>query len=156
VANLVSGRLAGDEIVSIDFWAKDDSPYAPVVWHSLVAVSTALEAAPVIVEPRHVTLGKARELEEMQTESIGFDRAYRIWASDPRFASALLDQRMIAWMLEAEGDHALQIGGGWAAVVGPLLQGAELDRAIDLVRAFRSHIPRVVSSIYPQPDPGFS
>lgn len=156
VANLISGRSAGDEIVSFDFWAKDDTPYAPVEWRSLVAVSTPLDAEPVIIEPRHATLGKGQGLEETQTESIGFDRAYRVWVSDPRFASALLDQRMIAWFLEVESDYTLQVGGGWAAVVAPTLHGAELDKAIDLVRAFRSHIPRAVTSMYPQSDPGFS
>jgi hypothetical protein len=157
VADLVSGRLTNDEIVAFDFWANGDTPYAPVAWRSLVAVSTGIEAQPVIIEPRHIaTFGKAWGVEEMPTESVGFDRRYRVWGFDRRFTSALLDQRMIAWMLQAESDWAFQAGGRWVAVVGPLFQGADLDHAIDLTRAFRSHIPRVVSSLYPQPDPGFA
>lgn len=157
VADLVSGRLEGDEIVAFDFWAKGHTPYAPAVWHSLVAVSTRLDAEPVIIEPKHIaTLGKALGIEEMQTESEGFDRTYRVWGSDRRFTSAFLDQRMMAWLLEIQNDWTLQAGGRWVAVVGPHLLGEQLDRAINLVRAFRSHMPRAVLSIYPQPDPGFA
>jgi hypothetical protein len=156
-ANLVSGRLGDDEVVAFDFWVKDDSPYTPAEWRSLVAVSTTIEAEPVIIEPKHgVTWGKAPGIDEIRTESGAFDRRYRVWCSDRRFTSAFLDQRMMAWLLELEGDRRLQAGGRWVAVVGPPFHGTELEEAIELVRAFRTHIPRVVSSTYPLPDPGFA
>ena len=45
-------------------------------------------------------------LPELRTESDEFGRRFEIRAADPRLANGLLDQRMMAWLLEQPVDAA--------------------------------------------------
>jgi hypothetical protein len=84
---------------------------------------------------------------DQELESEAFNRAYHVRAADPRFASAFVDARMMAWLL---GLH----GVGFEILDGRLLLFRrrattsldDLSATLALVDAFRERVPRVVST----------
>jgi hypothetical protein len=64
------------------------------------------------------------------------------------FATALLDQRMLEWILGLEGSWRLEVGGGWAMVShGDLSDPAMLERSVELLRSFLTKIPGAATSM---------
>jgi hypothetical protein len=43
-------------------------------------------------------------MSEVTLESETFNRSFTVRSADPRFASALLDARMMAWLLDRSGE----------------------------------------------------
>jgi hypothetical protein len=85
----------------------------------------------------------------IQFESDDFDKAYRVNCDDRRFASALVDPAMMAWLLDAPSPVTFQI-------IGTHLLAAAADRRPETIPGllhalldFRAHIPALVSSEYP-------
>jgi len=77
-----------------------------------------------------------------------FERRFRVRTSDRLFATALLDQRMLAWILGIEGSWRLEIGGGWAMVShGDLSDPKMIDRSVDTLRSFVAKIPGAAASM---------
>lgn len=87
---------------------------------------------------------------DIEFESEEFNRAWQVASEDRRFASAFVDAGMMAWLLD-EGDIAAY------EVIGPLLlcstdrlKPPEYENLFEVLRRFRSHVPDVVSSLYPR------
>lgn len=62
---------------------------------------------------------------------------------DRRFAHALVDARMMAWLLDEAGSYAFEVCGPWVLAYGPRVAPDDvagmLDRAVDFV----ANIPRM-------------
>jgi hypothetical protein len=154
VSDLVAGHVVRSAVVAFDFWTQGDGPYAQVHRRSLVAVATTLDAYSLIIEPRSdAPVVVPPNLIEVTTESSSFNDRFRVLTTDRRFASTVVDQRLMAWLLGSDGDWSYELGGRWAAIVGPLLAPPRLSEAIATVERFREHLPRVAGDLYPRPDP---
>lgn len=97
-------------------------------------------------------VGRAVGLRDIEVESATFNSTYRVTGDDERFAIALLDQPMIAWLLSDEsgdGDIRFELWGTWLLCVTDRL---DLDRHfgyLDWAIAIRGHMPTVLTSLYP-------
>lgn len=152
--DLVAGRIEDDSIVAFDYWRQGDGTYSPVHWMTIIAISTDLDGRALIIEPRPTVPGIAPpDLVEVHTESAAFEGRFLVSTTDRRFASTLLDQRLMAWLLESARDRTFQVGGSWAAITGPLLPPDAFPEAIADLRGFRQHMPRVAEALFPPPDP---
>lgn len=155
--NLVSGTLQGMPVAAFDFayWTEIHDPKAGTrrQYHRFLCAVTDIAATcpALIIEHRGLfgRLAGALGLDGVQFESDDFDKAYRVLSGDRRFATALIDPAMMAWLLDAPSPVAFQIAGSH-------LLAASTDRRPDaipgLFRAlvdFRAHIPAMVASDYP-------
>lgn len=84
-------------------------------------------------------------VQDIDFESEEFNREYRVSSDDRRFARALVDARMMRWLLDEAKHGGFELRGSTVLVyyllfTNPHDLGWFLDRAI----GFRDHVPRVV------------
>ena len=155
--NLVSGTLQGTPVAAFDFayWTeyRDSKGVAHRQYHRfLCAVTDIGPSCPALIIEHRGLIGRvagALGLDGIQFESDDFDKAYRVTCDDRRFASALVDPAMMAWLLDAPSPVAFQ-------TAGPHLLAVSTDRRPDAIPGlfhalvdFRAHIPAMVASDYP-------
>jgi hypothetical protein len=155
--NLVSGTLQGTPVAAFDFayWTewRDAKGIAHRQYHRFLCGVTDIAAAcpALIIEHRGLVgrMAGALGLGGIQFESDDFDKAYRVTCNDRRFASALVDPAMIAWLLDAPSPVVFQ-------TVGDHLLAASTDRRPETIPSllhalldFRAHVPAIVSREYP-------
>ena len=83
---------------------------------------------------------------QINTELEEFNRAFRIRASDARFASAFVDARMMRWLLEQGPGVGFEVSGTRVMVFRRRATASLHDVAdsLALYDDFVEHIPRVV------------
>jgi hypothetical protein len=121
--------------------------YEATIWRTCVATRTDIAAPLVRIQP-HDHLPAAYDLEEVRFEAEAFDRRWRTFTDDPRFASALIDQRMMAWMMTIRPCE-FEVGGSWLMAETRADDDASLARLLDAADGFARHIPRAARSLYP-------
>ena len=97
-------------------------------------------------------IGRAIGVRDIEVESPVFNDQYRISSDDERFAIALLDQQMIAWLLSSQsgrGAVKFELWGSWLLCVSDQLDMHLLFGYLDWSRGVRSHMPTVLPSLYP-------
>ena len=83
-------------------------------------------------------------------ESEAFDRAFSVRSQDRRFASALVDARLMAWLLSLEPRWGFEIDGPWILGYRERVQPWELEGVLQTLATFVDKIPRVVASLFPE------
>ncbi len=123
--------------------------YESPAWMASAACRISFEASQLIVEPRPiVATDPLGPLPSRSSESDRFGHRFRIRTEDPLFASAFLDQRMLAWILDQRDGLIYEVGGGWAMISHRDLAGpARIEESVDLLRRFFARIPHVASSM---------
>lgn len=123
--------------------------YESPFWMASAACSIPFEASPVVVEPRPaVTADPLGPLVVRSSESEEFAHRYRIRTEDRLFATAFLDQRMLAWMLEQIDGWTFEVGGRWAMVsYTDLREPSRVETSVDVLRDFCTRFPRVAASL---------
>jgi hypothetical protein len=104
-----------------------------------------------VVGPATLTsrLGEAVGSIEIRFESEAFNRRFLVECEDPRFATTLMDQRMMAWLLECSSAIAFELREDRLLCVSRRLSPASIPMLLEAVHGFRQRIPRVVASLYP-------
>ena len=109
--------------------------------------------------PEGPLAGLARLLgvRDIELESEEFNRRFRITCDDRRFASALIDPRLMDWLLtEGTSDLRIELLGEWALCTVDRLKAAAMPGFLAFAHRFREHIPPVVFELYPGPARGRS
>ena len=148
--NTAWGRWRGREVVVADYWyapgtnttREDEQRFMCVVdetrpeWPDLAVVPAGAGAA----------LKDAVGLGGPDTESERFNRAFDVRASDRRFASAMLDARMMRWLLVQAPGVGFEILGGRLMVFEPRMRSSvdDVARVLERYDAFLEQVPRVV------------
>ena len=91
----------------------------------------------------------------VQTEWGEFNREFRVLSRDPRWALAVLDARLMVWLLDhAPRDVSFELQPGavlcWRSSPGI---GNEPVEVLVALTSFMDRIPRVVRSLYPPDEP---
>lgn len=150
LANTAWGRWREREVVVADYWyvsgtntARDDEQRFMCVvdearpeWPDLAVVPAEVAAA----------AADAVGLGDQDLESERFNRAFEVRSSDRRFASAMLDARMMEWLLAQAPGVGFEILGGRLMVFEPRMRSSvdDLARALERYDGFLEHVPRVV------------
>jgi hypothetical protein len=94
-------------------------------------------------------------LNDVDLESERFNRAFEVRTSDRRFASALLDARMIGWLLLQPPGVGFEVVAGRLMVFEPREAPSvdDLDRALRRFDGLLAQVPAVLSSLFPDPEP---
>ena len=93
------------------------------------------------------TLGYA----DIDFESEEFNRQFVIRSPDARFATALIDPRMMAFLLSTKGRLSFHLRGRWVLIAGEQVAAHLLPALVKLADAFVDHVPDVVWDLYPTP-----
>ena len=114
---------------------------------SIDAAGARLRIAPENVFTR---LADAVALDDLQFESEEFNRAFNVTGEDARFATSLLDARMMGWLLASANGCSFEVVGDALMVWVHQVDVEDLPVVMRTAAAFVAHIPRVVSSLYPK------
>jgi hypothetical protein len=90
-------------------------------------------------------------LRKVEMELGEFNRAFHVYARDPYVATAFLDQRMMAWLLEFDPQWDFEIADGWAMCIREHLRARdpyELEPVLDALMAFTERIPPAALSLF--------
>ena len=158
VENVLWGFWHGLEIRAFDFWYYRDSTDAEgrssrsySRFSCLIALVEAscpqLRIAPENVLTR---LASALSFDDIGFESEEFNRAFHVQGRDRRFATALVDARMMEWMVREAQGYSFEVTGDrllcWIRQVEP----EAVPDLLATATTFHDRIPAVVSSLYPR------
>lgn len=147
VENVVWGVRDGREVRAFDYRrpTEDES-----IRYSCAMVRIP-EGWPSLLVRRHGPLDVARNaagLHGQEFELETFNRRFEVRSDDRRLASAVIDQRMIGWLLQSDPVLGFQLQHGWLLAWMPRLPPQELERALTMAEGFHVRIPRAVWSLY--------
>ena len=95
-------------------------------------------------------------LERVTFELGDFNRQWLVYAADPRVAMAIVDQRMMLWLMTSHPQWDYELADGWLMVMREDLRASpsqyELEPVLEALLAFREHIPRVADSLFGSKD----
>ncbi len=122
--------------------------------HTCALISLPFAAAHTKIGPEGFWsgVGRAIGLRDIEVESPEFNSRYRVTGDDERFAVTLLDQPMIAWLLSERsggGRVRFELWGPWLLCVSDRLDIEQHFGFLDWAQSIRSHLPAVLSSLYP-------
>ena len=152
IENTATGSHDGNEIVIADYWFAptaaqqydDYERYTCVIGPSMAGWSDL-----TVVPERLVSrLRDAIGVPQINMELEEFNRAFQIRATDARFASAFVDARMMAWLLQQGPGVGFEVVGG-RVMVFRRRATVSLDDVADslaLYDAFVGRIPKVVAT----------
>jgi len=158
IENVVWGEWQGVSLHAFDFWFYDETTDANghrsrSYTRFDCAVANIDAACPSMTLDRENLLTRiadALALKDIQFESDEFNRAFNVKSSDPAFANAFVDARMMTWLLSADRGYAFEVVGNRMLVAGPRVDPLSLVPLLGTLKAFRDQVPRVVFSLYPE------
>jgi hypothetical protein len=154
VRNLVTFRTNDAPVMVFERWIQFGGAYEATRWALMAAREVPLDAGAMIVSPHGLLPVIGDGLVEVRTESSEFDRRFRIRTDERAFASAVMDQRMIAWFLDTHDDIVFETGGRWLSVATvDEAERAPVDALVDALGLFAVHVPRVTRALYPPVPP---
>jgi hypothetical protein len=162
VENVMSGTWKDLQVMVFDRWSYQDEydeqrHRTKRTWQRSSCLLTRLglrAPEPFHLERENVFTRFADHLgiRDIDLESEDFNRAFTVRCKDRKFATDLVDQRSMTWLLEIRdsipGDVAFQIDLRQLLLYGPERKPAELVPLLRLLKAFVDHIPPVAYSLY--------
>ena len=151
VENVVRGRFAGREVLGYDLYGRDPAA-------SVAIAPFAADCPPLTIaheNHRHWIERHAAAI-TIETELEEFNREWEILCPDPRFADALVDQRLIGWIEETEPperERTFVVVGGWAGCLMELAPAGHIGLTYEGVTGFLAHMPGAVHELFPGPAP---
>ena len=117
---------------------------------SCAAVRVGGDLPLVVVRPaRSKPFSLPDGMKRRTTELGRFNDAFHLLSVDPFEASALVDARTIAAILEFDPGFSVEIGGEWVLVHAPRLRTSHMLRLIDDAAALARAFPKIARSLYP-------
>ena len=160
IENTATGTVGGRSIVVADYWfAPSSNPSLDDVRRYVCVLDQHRPGWPdlAVLPPSIGTIVQdAVGLRGVELESDAFNRAFTVRCDDRRFANALLDARMVAWLLDQPPDMGVEVRDGRLMVYGRRHTASidDVDRALGRLAGFVEHVPRVIGSLFPATDVG--
>lgn len=115
---------------------------------AVTSVDAALAALSIARENVSTRLPDPIGLDDVQFELEDFNRAFNVKSSDARFANALVDQRMMRWLMTSPRGVAFEASGPWVLVWRHRVRPGEIPGLFGTLKGFCDRIPRVVFDLY--------
>lgn len=149
IENTARGTRRGADVTVADYWYATSSDPSLDDYERFTCVVSAVpnEWPDVAVVPERLASRiRSWAVPDIHTESDEFNRRFEVRSSDRRFALALVDQRLMRWLLEQLPGVGFEILGGRLMVFRPrpLTSLDDVEEALDLFARLRERIPRVV------------
>ena len=159
--NVLAGTWHGTDVKALDYWYyEENSDSGGRVSRNYHRFSCAIAEIPatcphltIAHENVFTRLGGYLGFQDIELESEEFNRKYRVACETPKFASDILDPRMMEWLIE-EKAWSLEVSGRHVLCYCKRLRPREVPALIHALEGFRQRIPRVVWELYPSSPSG--
>lgn len=154
--NVISGDFAGHQATVFDFNCASPGAARPGTANSAPQVFTCIEI-PIAAHCPHIEIAPAPPGPDpalrppLTFESERFNRAWRVRCEDRAFASALVDARMMDYLLSIDRIFTFELSRFRLLVRSPLLAPGRLTELATVAFEFRERVPRVLASLATQP-----
>ena len=156
IENVVYGDWQEIHVIVFDYWYYEETSDGKTTSRTYYRFGCAIvpvEADCIRLEIGPETfftkLAGALSFHDQQFESEAFNDAFKVSCEDPKFASDVIDARMMQWLLTNAPDHAFELIGNRVLVAGPKIDPMALTTLLGVSRGFVQHVPKVVYSLYP-------
>jgi hypothetical protein len=114
-------------------------------------VRAGAECARLVVTPEGIltTLADLAIVPDQDVELEAFNRAFEVRADDRKFASDLLDPRMVAFLVERASGCMVETVGNRILVARPASEPPDLDSLLWLAFGVADRVPRAVKTLHP-------
>jgi hypothetical protein len=146
--NVLWGRWRDLEVRVFDYAYQESEDE----WRRFTGTMTAVpEGWPaLVIEPGHLAASSSLTgLRSIEFESERFNRTFRVRCADRRFANALIDARMMEWLLGLSDGWGFEIAGPWILGYRDQPKPREVESVLVTLASFVERIPSVVHSLYP-------
>ena len=155
VENVVWGQRDALDIKAFEYWYYEDSSDAEghtsrdYTHFSCTVVPTAVSCPHTSIAPEGVfsRLGRALGFHDIEFESEEFNKAMKVNSADPKFATYLVDARMMQWLLDNKGWH-FELCDRWLLAYRSRTKPKLIWGVIEAAREFHQHIPKVIDETY--------
>ena len=153
--NVLDGTWQEIPLKEFDFWyyteSTDSKGNRSRSYHyfSCALTEVPIDAAALSIEHENVftRLGDHLGFQDIQFEWEDFNRAYNVKCKDRKFATDLVDARMMQWLLPQKS-WGFEVNGQYVLAYCKRLKPAGLIPLLGTLKAFRDHIPRVVYDLH--------
>jgi hypothetical protein len=152
IENTSWGTWRGMDVVVIDYWfarssdpSRNDYRYYTCAATQVPPAWPNLSIVPEDVGSRLATAAGRRDV-EFELES--FNRAFQVRSDHPRFAHALVDARMIAWLQALPPGTGFEISNGTLLCRTPRRPDRDVTWALETMTTFLERVPPVIESLF--------
>ena len=155
VWNVLRGSWAGTEMVGFDL-LRGPAPATPLEGFSgssCALTAVAMAAPDLTISPRW--LGDEVEdtvVSRVETESPEFNARFEVRCDDRRFATAVVHQRLMAWLLDTPEDPprvSFELLGSWLLAMTEMLTPEDLSILFQDLADIRDMVPDFLCDLYP-------
>ena len=156
IENVLYGVWQGSPVHVFDYWYYEESSSGKSRSRTYYRFSCAL--TPIEARCPHLTIAEetfftrladALALDDLQFESEEFNRVFNV-KGDHGVGVALLDARMMRWLLERGRGYVFEVHGDQMLAACPRLDPSALAGILVTLRDWSAQVPRVVLSLYPK------
>jgi hypothetical protein len=160
--NVLWGTWQGMGVREFDYWYYEESTDAQghrsrsTYRFSCAVTEIDAACAPLTLGRENVftRLADAIGFADVELELEEFNREFTVKCRDRKFAFDFVDQRMMRWLLDADGAVAFEASDRWLLVSSRRRRPAELVPLLATLQQFRDQVPRVVFDLYGSPPTG--
>jgi hypothetical protein len=115
------------------------------------AMAAVAEGWPaLVIEPGHLpTSPHLLGLRTIEFESERFNRTFQVRCADRRFANALIDARMMEWLLGLPDGWGFEVSAPWILGYREQPRPGEIESVLGTLASFVGKTPLVIRSLYP-------
>ena len=152
IENTSWGTWRGMEVVVLDYWFARSSDPSKSDYRYFTCAATPVSVGwpnlSILPEGIGSKLTTSLGGRDIGFELERFDRAFEVRSDDPRFAHALVDARMMSWLLELPSDTGFEILDGVLLSRTPRRPDRDLTWALETMVSFRDRVPPVIESLF--------
>jgi hypothetical protein len=156
VENVVWGPWQALDVKVFDYWyyteSTDSKGNTSRRYHRFTCGCTPVPASwphlSVARETILTRLGDFAGFRDIQFESDEFNRCFQVKSGDERFASYVIDPRMMEWLLEAGPGWTFEVHGGWLLVHTGKVRDSDFTNHLRAMGGFLRTVPDVVRDVY--------
>lgn len=150
VDNVLFGTWHGYEVRVFDYEYMISENNWRRLTGAVISTSGGWPTLAVRPETLVTATGDQLALSGIEFESEMFNRAFDVRSDDPAFASALIDARMMEWLLDHSPRPGFEISGRWILAYRDQVQPWQVDSVLAMLESFVDRIPRAIRSLYPE------
>jgi hypothetical protein len=149
VENVLWGHWRDLEVRTFDYAYQESEDE----WRRFTGAMAAVAGGwpTLVIEPGHLAGSPAHllGLGGIEFESERFNRTFQVRCADRRFANALIDARMMDWLLGLPDGWGFEVSAPWILGYREQPKPRELESVLGTLESFVGRIPTVLHSLYP-------
>ncbi len=154
--NVLWGSWQQIELREFDYWyyeeSTDSEGHRTKTYYRFSCAATPIEAmcAHLTLDRENIFTRMADHmgLRDIEFESEEFNKAFNVKCKDKKFANDMVDERMMQWLVSADGAFQFEVSGSWMLCFSKKRGPSELIPLLGTLKQFHEQVPRVVYELY--------